>query len=282
MSAIVVGVDGSTIGRAALTWALDRAAELHHELELVHVVADEWGTVGLSARRELRAMGETTLADALEFARAAQPTVPVRAEIAEGVPMMVLAELSAGAELIAVGTHKAGFVRGQVFGSQSLQLAATSRAPVAVIPQVPYRSRRGGIAVGVDDSVASGVAVEFAAREAARTGERLTLVRCIGMRNHGAASDAVIERAMDAAECILGTRPHARMVQRPPAEALVEATRMMSLVVIGRPTRSGGGGRGLGHVAHDVLINMAGPVVVVPELVHHAERPTHRTERTAR
>ncbi|SDZ42580.1 universal stress protein [Herbiconiux ginsengi] len=265
MSAIVVGVDGSTIGRAAVSWALDRAAELHHEIVLVHVVDDEWGTVGLSARRELRTMGEITLADALEFARVTQPAVSIRGEIAEGVPMMVLAERSESAELVAVGTHKAGFVRGQVFGSQSLQLAATSRAPLAVIPQVPYRSRRGGIAVGVDDSVASLRALEFAAREAARTREQLTLFRCIGARDHGAVSDAVIERAMDTAELIVGARPRARMVQRPPAEALVEATRMMSLVVIGRPTRVWGGQRGLGHVAHDVLLNMAGPVIVVPE-----------------
>jgi nucleotide-binding universal stress UspA family protein len=264
-AAILVGVDGTTIGRAALSWALDRACDLGEDIELLHVVDDQWGTVGLSARRELRATGETTLKDAVDIARATQPGVIVRGEIIEGEPMLVLAEQSRGAELVAVGTHKAGFVRGQVFGSRSVQLAATSRAPLAVIPQVPYRSRRGGIAAGVDDSPASRLAVEFAAREAERTQQHLTLFRCVGVADHCAVSDAIIEQALDVAELIVGTRPRARVMQRPAAEVLVEATRSMSLVVIGRPDRPGAQGRGLGHVGHDVLINLAGPVIVVPE-----------------
>jgi hypothetical protein len=56
-----------------------------------------------------------------------------------------------------------------------------------------------------------------------------------------------------------------RLVEEPAAEALTDLSRNMALVVAGRPRREGAEDRGLGTVAHDLLLNQAGPVVIVPD-----------------
>ena len=53
--------------------------------------------------------------------------------------------------MIAVGTHKTGFIHGKVFGSRSLQLAAAAHSPVAIVPQTSRRDGQG-IVVGIDES----------------------------------------------------------------------------------------------------------------------------------
>ena len=68
------------------------------------------------------------------------------------------------------------------------------------------------------------LAVEFAAREAKRKYQQLTLLRCVGASNHSAGSDAVLERAMDAAEPVIGERPPARVLRRQAAELLAEVS----------------------------------------------------------
>ena len=47
---ILVGVDGASAGRAAISWAVRRAASLDSRIVLVHVVDDEWGMIGEGLR----------------------------------------------------------------------------------------------------------------------------------------------------------------------------------------------------------------------------------------
>ncbi len=263
---IYVGVDGSLAARAALEWALDRAAAVGDELVLVYVVDDEWGTVGSSARAELSGNAERIVEQELASARAAAPLVPARAVVAVGNPMLTLAALAREAELIVVGTHRTGYFRGRAFGSRSLQLAATSSTPVAIIPQVPGRTRRG-VVLGIDTAAASNEAIEFAAYEATRLRSDLTLLHSTWPKPltevfAHAVFDATLSAIREAAPG-LAVRP--RLVEEPAAEALTDLSRNMALVVAGRPRRAGAEDRGLGTVAHDLLLNQAGPVVIGPE-----------------
>ena len=263
---IYVGVDGSLAARAALEWASDRAAAVGDELVLVYVVDDEWGTIGSSARAELAGNAERVVEQELATARASTPLVAARATVAQGNPMLTLAALARDAQLVVVGTHRTGYFRGRAFGSRSLQLAATAATPVAIIPQVPGRVRRG-VALGVDPTAQSAGAVAFAAYEAVRLRSDLTLLHSTWPKPltevfAHAVFDATLALIREIAPG-LAVRP--RLVDVPAAEALTDLSRNMALVVAGRPRRDGAGDRGLGTVGHDLLLNQAGPVVIVPE-----------------
>ena len=173
---ILVGIDGSSPSRAAVRWALTRAAATGSAVTLVQVLDDEWGTIGAEMLAEVE-RGARRLVDAeADYARSLMPDVPITVTRLRGDPMIELAIASLDAELVVVGTHKTGFLHGRAFGSRSLQLAASAHSPVAVIPEA-FSSAGRGIVVGIDDSSASHAAVAFGADEAERSGHELVLVR---------------------------------------------------------------------------------------------------------
>lgn len=277
---IVVGVDGSSPGRAALSWSVRRAALTGGVVMLTHVVDDEWGVTGSRLLEELNGEAEKMLAGEMDFARAENGSVQVESMLLSGNPMLELAMASTDADLVVVGTHKTGFLRGRVFGSRSLQLAAASTAPVAIVPESAGNSR-SGIVVGVDGSPAALAAVTFGAREAHRTQEGLSLVGAWAARD-GARDDeltqrdvlvksavekALMEARFQAQRLCRSSSIRVRQVNRAAAEALVDASATATMLVIGSSRRVDVP-LTLGSVAHDVLVNIAGPTVVV-----HAERP---------
>lgn len=286
---IVVGVDDSPPGRAAINWSLRRAALTGDVVMLAHVVDDEWGVVGHRSLEELMVDAEKMLAGAKDSARAEGASVQVDSTLLSGNPMLELARASADADLVVVGTHKTGFLRGRVFGSRSLQLAAASTAPVAIVPESAGNSR-SGIVVGVDGSPAALAAVTFGAREAHRTQEGLSLVGAWAARDGGrddelTQRDVLVKSAVEKA--LMEARVHAqrlcrpssirvRQVNRAAAEALVDASATATMLVIGSSRRVDAP-LTLGSVAHDVLLNLAGPTVVV-----HAERPQMTPEEPER
>jgi nucleotide-binding universal stress UspA family protein len=276
---LVVGIDGTESSRAALRWAVSRAAATGVEVKLVHVIDDEWATISARMIKDLGDDSQRLLESEAEYARALAlaPHVIVHTESTRGEPMRVLIAESRDAGMIVVGTHKTGFINGKIFGSRSLQLAACAYAPVAIIPQGLPRDGRG-IVAGVDDSIAGRQAIRFAAREAARTGETLTLVRAFTIpatstisddarseliqhseeRASAALADAVTLATLTAPEIDLKTRT----VRRPIGEVLVDAAATATLLVIGS-SRQEETTAMVGSVSHDVLINLTGPAVVV-------------------
>jgi nucleotide-binding universal stress UspA family protein len=298
---ILVGIDGSAPSRAALSWSIQRAATTDEDVVLAHVVDDEWGAVNFRLLDEVRIEAEALMAAEADFARSIDRGVAVTTILREGNPMWELIALAQGADLVVVGTHKTGFVRGRVFGSRSLQLAGGSPAPVAIIPESPARGRRG-VVVGVNESAGSRAAIVFGANEAHRLGEELILVGAWASpvetetnettRRRNAFVKSRIESVLVEARATI-TRAHeelhirVREVNRPAAEALVDAAASATVLVIGSSRRQGAPTT-LGSVAHDVLINLAAPTVVVhalnargtaPETTTMHERTTERTAR---
>jgi nucleotide-binding universal stress UspA family protein len=257
---ILVGADGSVASRAALTWALDRARRTRDDLTLVTVVDDEWGAVGDSALVELKRTAEERAERELAFARGVGAELAIRSVVSVGSPMLALAEAAREADLVAVGTHKVGYFHGHALGSRSLQLAAVSVVPSAVVPVTSWRGR-SGVAVGVADGMVSDDAVRFAAEEASRLGEPLVLLRAA---DGDAGRSGIGERAASLAAAVHpGLAIEVRSTADPVSAALIGISRRAVLTVTGRrvPVR---GFLPLGRTNSDLLMNLAGPVVVVP------------------
>jgi nucleotide-binding universal stress UspA family protein len=275
---IVVGVEGTEPSRVALRWSMKRAAETGSDVRLVTVVDSEWAGVGARILEDIHADAERLLEREAEYARSIAPDVPVDTELREGDLMDELIAASEGCDLIAVGTHKTGFIHGKVFGSRSLQLAAAAHSPVAIVPQTSRRDG-AGIVVGVDESDASRSAIRFAAAEAERSRQPLIFVRASDApdlpedrNDEQRERDRYFEQQTksilsDSREIAKSVGPsvdvRARSVRRPAAEALLDSSASADLLVIGSSRRNGSAGRMLGSVSHDVLINLVGPTIVV-------------------
>ncbi|KQQ01514.1 MULTISPECIES: universal stress protein [unclassified Rathayibacter] len=257
---VLVGIDGSGPSDAATHWAIERASRLGLAMVLMQV------TQGVEGPGEV---SRFLLDRAVMTARSHPGVGTVRGVAADGDAMERLVGASADAAIVVVGSHKTGFLRGRVFGSQSLRLVAGALCPVAIIPEPSGRARRG-VAVGVADTPAGDRAVRFAAAEAAALGEELTLI-------HGDAGlpvgglDVDLATAPDhllaaARASAIATAPElkvrVRSLRRPAAVALADAAPTSLLLVLA--ASSGQGTGSLGRTTHDVLMNLAGPTVVVP------------------
>lgn len=265
MHTIVVGVDSSSASGAALAWAAARAAATGSALTVVHVVDDEWGADATELTAATRQL--STHVDAI---RDDLPKLAVEGELVAGNPSVELALVAREADLLVVGTHKTGFVQGRVFGSAALRLAGEVRVPVAVIPEHSTGSR-AGVVVGIDASRASDAAVRFAALEAARLGEELILVLGAGTATGPSRSMIRSERELEtiarAVKVAQTTSPdvaaRVRTLRRAAAPSLIDGADRAVLLVIGSSRRHVDNAVALGPVAHDVLLNITAPTVVV-------------------
>jgi nucleotide-binding universal stress UspA family protein len=271
MTTIVVGIDGSSASRTALSWAARRATEVGARLRIVHVVDDEWG----AGQERMRASEDDLVSRAGEVS-AEFPALEIDVVLASGNPSVELVRMASDAEMLVIGTHKTGFVQGRVFGSRALRLAASSDVPLAVVP-AQTSGTRSGVAVGIETSAASDAAVQFGAQEARRTGDDLVLVLATGSPGPTGRSAALVDspemaerelevvahaiRVVESVSSDVGVR--VRTVRRPPSQALVDIAGNVRLLVVGSSRRHQDGVAALGPVSHDVLVNIASPTVVV-------------------
>lgn len=251
MNRVVVGVDGSPPSIAALDWAAAYAARTGRSLELLHVLDDEWGAEGAEyARGEERRAAEQLSAAADRASSVSAATT----RMVHGSPAQELARAVSRTDLLVVGSHKTGYVRGRAMGSLGVRLAALANSSVLVVPNAPYAGQTRGVILGVGPDP-SPAASEVAADEAAAFAESLTLV--------SAAPDPDRVRAvvaLDLAEQVIeerrpGLQRIRRIVERRPADALLDASRGARLLVLGAPRVAGG-------VTHDVLLNAVCPVYI--------------------
>jgi nucleotide-binding universal stress UspA family protein len=271
---ILVGADGTAASRAALRWSVKRATAIGAAVSLVHVLDDDWVTIGERMIEDLRDEAQGLMEREADYARSLAPKVLIHTQLLHGSVMQELISASDRADIVVVGTHKTGFINGRVFGSRSLRLAAAARAPVAIIPQTAERDGRG-VVVGVDDSAVGRKAIRFAAIEANRAREMLTLLRAFtipGAPNDNGElvrrAEARVAKELSAAATLVSSvaptvevRVHS--VQRPAAEALVDAATSAALLIIGNSRQEDSGKVMVGSVTHDVLINLTGPTIVV-------------------
>ncbi|TFD86037.1 universal stress protein [Cryobacterium serini] len=274
---IVVGIDDSAAGETALAWAMARADSVKSPVTLMHTVYETWLADGYGYYDSILDAEKKLLAKAGARAEALAPAVTTQTELRTGSAPRVLSELSKDAALIVVGTDQKGRVEGELFGSVSLQVAALSTCPVAVIPSLP-ETERSGVYVGVDGSADSVVAVAFAAAEADRTGQELYALYAVHLPNRrvlrSIPADAVTER-MEEERVVLAESVAGLTTQYPdlvvhqvletdesPARALVAAAKKAQLLVVGSRGRGSLQRLLMGSVSHEVLLHIPCPTIV--------------------
>ncbi len=262
-SRIVVGVDGSDPAIGALDWAADLAAATRATLAAVLVTDPLWSTSLDDPRRTLE-----------RLVRGVPPAVRdgIELEVRSGDLAEELVAAARG-DLLVIGTHKTGFLRGRVLGSRTLRIASLALGEVAIVPHDPILARRG-IVVGLESHHDPGGPVLAAARHAERLGEELVIVHALegppaylsapsGSADVDPAQIAVASAAHLVAERHPGVPVRVRVSRRRPAEAFLDASRAARLLVVGatpdeRSVAFAGGS------VHDVILNVNAPLLVVP------------------
>ncbi|MCK8433545.1 universal stress protein [Streptomyces sp. D2-8] len=284
---VVVGVDGSASGLAAVEVAACEARLRGAELRVVHAFL--WpamhpppGPLPLGPPAGgVRNMVERLVAEAVERARTAEAEVRVSHAVVPGEPLTVLEAQSRAAELVVVGSRGRGGFAGLLAGSTAVHLAAHGRCPVLVVREEPHAD--GPVVVGVDGSAAGEEAVHFAFAEAALHGTGLVALRAWTLRNAPmpAPWDASVRYANRPAgraqgeerllaEALAGHRKrHPEVTVRQEVvhggtrEALIEASRSARRMVVGARGRGGFAGLLLGSVSQALLHHAHCPVAVV-------------------
>jgi nucleotide-binding universal stress UspA family protein len=135
---IVVGVDGSGGSDAALEFACQRAELTGEDVVVVHGWRD--GSATGTTRREVPpefmdriAEEERLLAEAVAGVQGQHPDVRLQTEAIPVAPWRALADASAAAALVVVGSRGRGAFTGMLLGSVSQQVLHHAQCPVAVV-----------------------------------------------------------------------------------------------------------------------------------------------------
>ncbi len=288
-SKIVVGVDGSDPSNAALRWAAYEARRRNASVLVVScfnapVYGSPDGAVypahdNIDMYRDGAA---AVIGRAIEVVGEIDPKLDVdgMAEMT-GAAEAIADAADAGDEIVVGTTGHGGFIEG-LLGSVSMSLVHRSHVPVIVVPAKPVAEIGPGmhkIVVGVDGSPGSLHALEWAYSEALSTGAELTAVHGFIYPYHETRTSAGEPRnqmQLDATDELksslesLGPRltagpvlVHARLVERSPAEALLEESQDADLVVVGSHGRGALRAALLGSVSRTVAQHTHCPVAII-------------------
>lgn len=285
--AVVVGLDGSDPGRAAVEYAVELAGRRHLPLRLVHafeaVQTTPRPTIGWAPNIEvvLRNSAQRLIDETVEVLGAVYPDVEVTAVVQTGLPAEVLLEESQRAHTIVLGSRGAGGFADLVIGSTTLHVAAHAACPVIAVPwPAELDAPRHGVVVGVDGSELSAAAIGYAFDVASEVGEKLTAIHAwqdptrtgVGMMMPIAydPAEVVEEERLALAESMAGWQEkfpgvevERKVVLGHPVPALVSRAANARMLVVGCRGRGALRSLVLGSVSHGVLHHATGPVAVV-------------------
>ncbi len=294
---VVVGIDGSTASRAALSWAAHEARLRDVSLLVVHsrfrptydpVFAGGFYLPPIATESD---EAEEVLRVAAEMAQRAEPGLVIEVSARPGPPALALLDAARdGAGLVVVGSRGLGAFGALFLGSVSIHLAAQSPVPVVVVPADVEFSTTGPVLVGVDGSSSSDVALGEAAREAARRQVPLDVVAAYTIPadplvtsltpsddDLRAAFRARAHEVADAAAALAGrvdgeltVRTH--VLEGPAAREIADAAAEASLVVVGSRGYGEVKGAVLGSVSQNLLRHARWPVLVTHDTDASAAR----------
>ena len=286
---VVVGVDGSPGGRAALEWAMADAARRDGRLLVVSAFPVEiyWGDPDLIDDRRITEAGAdtearvTALVDAVARESGGE-RVPVDILVLPGPAAHHVLAAAEGADLLVVGSRGRGPVKSTLLGSVALHAVTHSRCPVVVVhPRARASAVPPRVVVGLDGSDASRVALEQALAEAGLLGAEVTAVAAYLPASYWSdayevllppterlredaqrGAEAMVSAVVDAAHPAVPVRTTA--VEGSAGEVLVSAAEDADLLVVGGRGHGAIRGMLLGSVALHCVVHARCPVMVVP------------------
>jgi len=274
---IVVGVNDTEASQAAVAWAMHRAAALKLPVVLVHALDDRWSYENYSFVDVIKKAGIELLEKAKARAIEAEPSVELSIKQIPGSTGYVLRKQSRKASMVVVGSGEGWF--GGAVTDRALQIAGVALCPVAVIGATAGDGGRQGILVGADGSEEATQAVAFAAAEADREGQDLTILHAFGspmfrvpkgMPGSDLAESAAEEERVILSETAAGlaenypdlTVHQVLVVDTAPAKALVDAARNAGLLVLGSRGRGAFKRLLMGSTAHAVVSQLPCPTII--------------------
>ena len=285
---ILVGIDASEGSELALNWALDEAVARDAPVHLLcchtRPLTLGWEGANVADLQELAAAARRTasevLVSALDRARGTAPTVTVTGETVEARPAAVLAERSADAQLIVLGSRRLKAVGSVLLGSVGAAVTARALCPVVVVRgPAGILVERPAVVVGIDGTDAADPALAYGFEHASRHDVPLRAVMC--WRPDPLATmqwrpeAPVPERAQAWVTATLqrwqrrypSVTSSGIVIREHAPTGLVEQSAAEHLLVVGSRSRHALAGTLLGSVSQGVLHHATCPVAVVPVLI---------------
>ncbi|WP_250037893.1 universal stress protein [Paractinoplanes maris] len=255
-SPVLVGVNGTSAGLAAVRLAAREAVSRDRELRIVH--AFTWSLPGRGQHADRARSAATQIVDAaVATAQRSTPGVRVQGQLVDGLPDQVLLRLSRTAELLVLGDDDLATLPWLPSSSVLVQTVARAWCPV-LVARGP-RPKAGPILAAVDGSRCALLGLRQAAEEGARRNVAVVVAHVV--ESPGPAAEAqgreLLERAVAAVPELTDYR--LRLLTGAPATALVRASGQARVTVLGpRGVHDAGL---LGSVARTVLRRAAGPTL---------------------
>lgn len=278
---IVVGVDGSAHGWAALAWAAERASDLATPLHIVHAFAPDIPMLGFGATDQSSILdeGKRLLTTAVARAHAVDPKLVVTTSLPPGFASRALVGASHDAAMVVLGAIGHGLLSRATIGAVAQQVAAHAACPVVIVGHEDHsETTHRRVVVGVDGSPSSMAALHTAFDDAAARDAELVVVHSweangpqdptLQTDSSWPAYESHLEQAVTreiASSSALHPAVKVRheVVRNSPIAALIQAADTADLVVVGARGVGGFPGLHLGSVSNRLLGRTACPLVIV-------------------
>lgn len=256
---VVVGVNGTAAGLAAVRLGAREAMARGQPLRILHVFAwpstrhfddaPDWATA--------RHRASEIVEDAVATASRTVPGVRVQGLLIDGSPVRELLRQSRTAELLVLGDDDVALSPRLPPDCVLVQTVSRSRCPVLVARGI--RPPAGPLLAAVDGSECSLLALRHVAAEARRREIAVEVVHVVERCADQEKGRRVLAAAMAAVPGLAGAR--GRLLIGEPAPTLVRASRRARMMMVG--PRGAGGSSLLGSVAQQLLRRCACPTLFV-------------------